>query len=170
MKKADSEFVIVGKLGSTYGIQGWLKVFSYTAEIKDILQYHSWYLESEQGWQAIDVTAGREHGKVIVVKLTGYDTPEEARLLTGKHIAIKRTQLPVLTKNEYYWADLKGLTVINQHGETLGQIAYLIETGSNDVMVIKANDKEYGIPYLPGKVVTRIDLDKKIMQVDWELI
>lgn len=170
MNETNNEFVVIGKLGSTYGIRGWLKVFSFTEGVQDILQYSPWYLESSAGWQTIEVKDGREHGKLVVAKLKGYDTPEQARLLTGKQIAVKRSQLPALQKNEFYWTDLVGLTVINQHGETLGEIAYLMETGSNDVIVVKVNGKEYGIPYLPDTVITQIDLANKIMRVNWDLI
>lgn len=170
MKNTSDEYVIVGKLGSTYGIHGWLKVYSYTGVAVDILQYQPWYLKQNDGWQAIEVKAGRQHGKVVIARLADNESPEQARQLTGKTIAIKRSQLPALKKNEYYWTDLEGLTVIDQNGKELGNIAYLVETGANDVIVIRVNGKEHAIPYLPGKVVTRIDLENKVMYVDWDLI
>ncbi len=170
MSDINADYIIVGKIGSTYGIQGWLKVFSFTDVITDILTYDPWYLEDNNDWKVIQLTAAREHGKSIVVHFAGYLNPEQARVLTGKKIAIKRSQLKKLKKNEYYWADLEGLTVINQQGEELGKVLYLLETGSNDVFVIKNQGKEYAIPYLPGKVVTRIDLQQGIMQIDWDLI
>ena len=170
MSNADAEYIVVGKVGSTYGIRGWLKIFSFTEVITDILNYSPWYLENGNDWKLIEVKTGREHGKSLVAHLLGCDTPEQARTLTGKKIAIKRSQLPVLPKDEYYWSDLEGLTVIDQHGKELGKILYLLETGSNDVLVIKNQGKEYAIPYLPGKVITNIDLTHRVMHVDWELI
>ncbi|MEO8402213.1 MAG: ribosome maturation factor RimM [Gammaproteobacteria bacterium] len=170
MNKADQEYVIVGKIGSTYGIQGWLKVFSFTEEMSNILDYNPWYLESNTGWEPIKIQSGREHNKCVVVKLPGYDSPEKARVMTGKKIAIKRTQFPALKKNEYYWTDLQGLTVIDQHGNTLGKVLYLIETGANDVLVIEHGGKEHAIPYLIGKVITSVDLAKQEIKVNWDLI
>jgi 16S rRNA processing protein RimM len=84
-------------------------------------------------------------------------------------MAVKRTQLAKLKKNEYYCAELEGLTVINKDDKVLGKIIYLIETGSNDVLVVKG-DKEHAIPYLLGDVVTSVDLVKQVMHVDWEEI
>jgi 16S rRNA processing protein RimM len=162
----DTEYVIVGKIGAPYGVKGWLKVTSFTKTIPDILTFNPWYLDDKQGWKRIEIDAGREHGKGIVIKFTGFDTPEQARLLTGKSIAIQRLQLPVLKKHEYYWSDLEGLTVINQHNETLGKVIYLIETGSNDVLIIKG-EKDVAIPYLPD-VITRVDLKEKVIHVNWE--
>jgi len=163
------EYVIVGKIGATYGIKGWLKIVSFTETIPNILDYDPWYLEENQVWKPIEISDAREHGKGVVAKIAGLDTPEQARLFTGKAIAIKRTQLPTLKKNEYYWSDLEGLTVINQTGEVLGRIIYLIATGSNDVLVVKG-DKEHAIPYILDEVVTSVDLSKRVMHVNWDLI
>lgn len=162
------DFIVVGRIGATYGIKGWLKIFSFTEIHTDILEMSPWYVGDARNRQAAKVEDGREHGKGIVVKIAGYNNPEEARTLTGKEIFIKRSQLPTLKKNEYYWSDLQGLTVINQRGENLGIISYLIETGSNDVFVVKGEKGETAIPYLPGRVVTSIDLNKREVHVDWE--
>lgn len=164
-----NEYVIVGKIGAAYGIQGWLKITSFTDTLADILDYDPWYVEDNLGWKLMDVESGKPHGKGLVVKLKGLANPEEARLLTGKKIAIKRSQLPELPKNEFYWRDLEGLTVINHNGDILGKIVYIMSTGSNDVLVVKG-EKEHAIPYLPDDVITSIDLDKKIMHVKWDLI
>ena len=169
MQHDNREYIPIGKIGATFGIKGWLKIISYTAETADILNYAPWYLEENQAWKPLKITAGKLHGKGIVVKMAGLDTPEQARLLTGKIIAINRSQLPALKKQEYYWSDLEGLTVINQHGDIIGKVAYLIETGSNDVLVVKG-EKEFAIPYLPGDVVTSIDLSEQVMRVNWDII
>lgn len=165
------EYVIVGRIGAPYGIKGWMKIHSFTEWTDDIFEYSPWFLEDKDDWRAIEVTDGREHGKALIAKLVGFDTPEQARLITGKMIAIKRSQLAPLEANEYYWRDLEGLTVINQDGKVLGVIGYILETGSNDVLVIKdENNKDHAIPYLPGSVVISVDLTKREMHVNWELI
>ncbi len=170
MKNSDSRYVIIGKVGATYGIKGWLKITSFSETVADILNYSPWYLMDKNSWKPIKVEAGREHGKGIVVKLVGVSNPEQARLLTGKEIAVMRSELPaLLNEHDYYWTDLEGLTVINQDGQTLGKIVYIIATGSNDVLVVKG-DKEIAIPYLPDEVITAINLDERVMHVKWELI
>ena len=169
MTDTDTDFIVVGKIGATYGIKGWLKILSFTEITANIFDYAPWYIEDNNGWKVIEIEDGHEHGKGIVAKLAGFNNPEEAKLLSGKKIAILRSQLPELAKGEYYWSDLKGLTVIDQHGETLGKVMYLIATGSNDVLVVKGT-KEHAIPYLLGKVVTSVDLAKGEMHVNWEVI
>jgi 16S rRNA processing protein RimM len=168
-RNVTSDYIVVGQIGSTYGIKGWLKILSYTEMVDNIMEFNPWYLEENHHWKAITVEDGKIHGKGIIAKLAGCNNPEDARLLSGTKIAIRRSQLPKLSKDEYYWNDLQGLTVINQHGETLGKIIYLMATGANDVLVVKGT-KEHAIPYLPGKVVTSINLAEGVMHVDWEVI
>lgn len=171
MSTTDGGYITIGRVGSAYGIRGWLKIRSYTEEPLQILQYNPWYLAEGSSWQAFELEEGKQHGKGIVVKFSGIETPEVGKKLTGRIIAIKREQLAHLPENQYYWADLEGLTVIDQHGKTLGKISYLIATGSNDVLVIQdPSGKEQAIPYLPGSVVKKIDLKQGVMHVDWDLI
>ena len=170
MTNATLANVKVGKIGSTYGIHGWLKIQSFTEFGASILEYQPWYLEDENGeWYPVTIEDGRIHGNGLVAKLPGVDTPEAARRFTGKTIMIERLQLPSLQKNEYYWSDLEGLNVINKDGALLGKVVYLMATGTNDVLVIKG-EKEHAIPYLPGDVIVSIDLAKREIHVDWEPI
>jgi 16S rRNA processing protein RimM len=169
MKETDADYVNVGKVGSTYGIHGWVKIQSFTESITHILDYTPWYLEQGNDWQRIEVTDSRLHGKGIIVKFAGYDDPERSRLLAGKAIAVPRSSLPTLPKGDYYWNDLKGLTVINQHGEILGKVIYLLATGANDVLVVQGK-KEHAIPYLLKDVIVNIDLVNKTILVNWDVI
>lgn len=165
------DFIIVGKIGAPYGVKGWLKIHSFTEVTTDLLEYNPLYIEEGKGWKVLAIETGRQQGKALVAQFVGLETPEAARKLTGLKIAIKREQLAVLPPNEYYWADLEGLTVINQAGETLGQVAYLMATGSNDVVVFRdAAGKEHALPYLPGRVIKEVDLKQRVMRVEWDLI
>lgn len=165
----NDNYIVVGKIGSTYGIKGWLKIISFTDPIAGILDYSALYIEDKESWKPIKIDDGRLHGKGIVVHFPDFNTPEEARLITGKKIAITRDQLPALEQQEYYWSDLEGLTVINYTGEELGTINYLMETGSNDVLVVKGK-KEIAIPYLMGEVILDVDLEARVMHVKWDVI
>jgi len=170
MTETETGYIIVGKIGATYGVRGWLKIQSFTELSATILDYTPWYLsKDQQSWQAITVADTQIQGTSILAKFANIDTPESARLLTGQLIAVKRSQLAALDPGEYYWSDLKGLTVINKNGDILGKVSYLMETGANDVLVIKG-DKSHAIPYLPGRVVLKVDLEKQEIHVDWDPI
>ena len=168
---AKKDFIKVGKIGATYGIKGWLKIRTYTEYGASILEYTPWHLLDAKDHEnrTILVEDGRAHGAGIVVKFVGIETPEAARLLTGLTIAITRAQLPPLKEHEYYWSDLEGLSVYNTKNELLGTVSYIMSTGSNDVLVVKG-DKEHAIPYLINSVIKKIDLEKREIHVDWELI
>jgi 16S rRNA processing protein RimM len=75
--------------------------------------------------------------------------------------------LPPAPEGEYYWTDLIGLTVINREGVTLGQVDHLLETGANDVLVVKG-ERERLIPFLLELVVLEVDLAQRMLRVDWE--
>lgn len=170
MTETATKYIVIGKLGTPYGVKGWIKLQTYTEYGASILEYSPWYFSEPDGqYREIKIEEGKPHGSGFIVKFPGIDTPEDVRRFAGKTISIQRSQLPELKKNEYYWSDLDGLTVINKNGEILGKIVFLIETGANDVLVVKGT-KEHAIPYLPGTVVLNIDLEKKEMLVDWEII
>lgn len=166
---ADSRYIIIGRIGSTYGVKGWLKIHAFTENWGDILGYRPWYWLDSNEWKEIALEDGKLHGKGVIAKFIGINTPEEAKRLTGKSLAMARTQLPKLDSDEYYWSDLEGLTVVDQQGLVLGKVIYLIATGTNDVLVVKG-EKEHCIPYLLGKVITSIDLAKQEIHVNWEVI
>lgn len=165
---AHNDYIIVGKVGAPYGVRGWLKITAYTESTDTLLDLRDWRLKYPDRWQSLDVEARKKHGKGIIVKLAGIDTPEAARRLTGKEIAVLRSQLPPTKANEYYWADLIGLTVVTVDQVKLGVVQYLIETGANDVLVIKdSQDHEHAIPWI-SSLIKNVSLDEKIIIVDWE--
>jgi 16S rRNA processing protein RimM len=164
------DYIVVGKIGSPYGVRGWFKVQTFTEFGTSILKYSPLYMrQNNDEWRIITLEDGRPHGKGFILKIAGINTPEDARLLTGNALGITRAQLPQLKENEFYWSDLIGLTVVNKNGEIYGKVTDIMETGSNDVLVVKGK-QEVAIPYLTGSVILNIDLEKQEILVDWELI
>jgi 16S rRNA processing protein RimM len=166
------DLMVIGKIVSVHGIRGEVKVFSFTDPIDNLLDYTSWTLRRDGESRQIELASGRLQNKVLVAKLKGLDDREEARLLAGFEICVPRSLLPDLTDGEYYWYQLHGLKVIDQLGQLLGRIDHLLETGANDVMVIKPcadslDDRERLLPYT-GQCVLAIDLVAGEMQVEWD--
>ena len=116
----------------------------------------------------MSVCEGKAHGKGIIARLDSIHDRDEATRLIGADIAVDREQLPQTAGDEYYWTDLIGLTVINREGITLGQVDYLLETGANDVLVIKG-ERERLIPFVLSHTVLDIDLVQRVLQVDWDV-
>lgn len=164
-------FITIGKIGSTFGVKGWIKIQSFADQILSILNYQPWYISrDEKNWQPIEFTDGKAHGKGVIVKFKGLETPEDVRLLTGAWVGVPRSALPNLTQDEYYWSDLVGLTVINTKGKHLGTVQYLLETGANDVLVAKEGKQEIAIPFILPTIILKVDLQKQEILVDWEPI
>ncbi|WP_017445456.1 ribosome maturation factor RimM [Gayadomonas joobiniege] len=166
--------ITLGQLGAVYGVKGWLKVNSYTENPEDIFSYNPWTVGKGKLWQNIKIIEWRRHNKGLIVKLEGLDVREKAQLLTGLDIVVEPEQLPELEAGEYYWRDLVGLTVVNQKGYNMGVVKSLLETGSNDVLVVQANHNDaFGmserlIPMVEQQVIQSVDLTNKVITVDWD--
>ena len=82
--------------------------------------------------------------------------------------------LPELPQGEFYWRDLIGMSVVTDKGYSLGIVDDLMETGSNDVLVVKANSKDaFGqaerlIPFLTDSVIKEVKYDAREITVDWD--
>ena len=150
-------------------MQGWVKIYSDTQPRENILTYNPLHLMQNGEWVEWRLERGRLQGNTVVAKLSGCNDREFARTLMGADVAVKRSQLSEsMESGEYYWTDLKGLTVINREGVNLGQVDYLFETGSNDVLVLKG-ERERLVPYIWQQVVLEVDLIKGQLIVDWDM-
>ncbi|WP_236176991.1 ribosome maturation factor RimM [Pseudomonas qingdaonensis] len=170
-EKAD-DLIVVGKIFSVHGVRGEVKVFSFTDPIENLLDYRNWTLRREDVVKQVELVSGRSTQKDLVAKLKGLDDRDEARLLSGYEICISRSLLPDLTEDEYYWYQLVGLKVINQDEQLFGTVDHLLETGANDVMVVKPcvgslDDRERLLPYT-GQCVLKVDLAAGEMRVEWD--
>ncbi len=161
-----SDLVVVGRISGVFGVRGWVKVYSYTHPLENILAYNPWQVSLGEEWKTTFLLGGRPHGKGIVAQLEGFSNPESARVLLGADIAVHRDQLPSPRSGQYYWRDLVGLAVETLDGAALGTVDHLLETGANDVLVVMG-ERERLIPYI-DQVVVDVDLHEKRMRVDWD--
>jgi len=159
--------VLLGRVTGLFGVQGWVKVFSYTRPREAILDYDRWFLGHDGEWQPAEVAEGKQYSKTVIVRLDGVHDRDQAAALIGKDIAISRDDLPKTEAGSYYWADLEGMQVLHRDGTELGEVAYLMETGANDVLVTKG-ERERLIPFIVDHVILDVDFAKGIITVDWE--
>ena len=101
------------------------------------------------------------------MQLEGWQDRDAARELIGTEIAIRSEQLAKLDNGEYYWHQLEGLAVVNAAGDDLGIVDRVMETGANDVLVVRGK-RERLIPYTPNTIV-EVNLSTGQIQVNWEL-
>jgi 16S rRNA processing protein RimM len=157
--------VALGYIPAVHGIKGWVKVHSWTRPMEAILEYQPWLLGEEKS--PVKIIDGRKQGKGLVALLPGFEDREQAITLVGQQLFIQRDQLPPTAKDEYYWSDLEGLEVHTTKGDVLGRVEKLMETGANDVLVIRG-EREHLVPFVQGQYVKRVDLEGGLIEVDWD--
>ena len=170
---AAQDFTILGKVTTAFGIKGWVKVYSYTDPIANILEYPTWWLNIQGQWQEYKVRDGKPQSKGLIAALTGVDDRDAALALSQIEIAVPTEQLPELEEDEHYWFQLQGLKVVNTEGVLLGQVKELFDSGGgNQVMTVQpcegsAGQQQRLIPYVDPIVLT-VDLESGEIQVDWD--
>jgi len=165
--ESEAKNLIIGRISGVFGVKGWVKVFSYTDPKQQVLQYPVWHLQIGNAQQARQVVTGKVHGKGLIVQLADCEDRDVAFGMVGATISISRNKLPPLPDNQYYWTDLIGLQVANLEGVVFGRIDAMMDTGANDVIIVKG-DRERLIPFVLDQVVQSIDLAKEKMIVDWD--
>lgn len=169
--------VVLGQITSPFGIKGWIKIYSHTAERTSIFDYEQWYLQPLNSYIIID--EWKQQGKNLIAHIEGVDDRDIALSYCGNDILVDDNQLAKLDEGEYYWYQLEGLSVYIQPADSakqlvcLGVVSQLIETGSNDVLVVNANSESIDqrqrlIPWLPDSIIIDVDLGNSKIIVDWD--
>ncbi|MBY5993476.1 ribosome maturation factor RimM [Ferrimonas balearica] len=168
------EMIVVGRLGSAYGIRGWLKVNAFTDSLEGIFEYSPWRILVQGQWQEVKVADWRRHNNGIICRLAEVQDRNQAEQYINCDIAILPEQLQSLPEDEFYWRDLVGCTVVNTKGYDMGKVTGLLETGSNDVLEVeaKSNDafgkRERLIPFVTEQFILEVDAPGKKIVVDWD--
>lgn len=173
MAQKKSNLVDVGRIATSFGVKGWVKIHSNTEPADNIFNYTPWLLKTKHGVKEIELSAWRPHGKGFVAQLKGVDDRDQADLLHQVAIAVDRSVLPDLDDDEYYWHQLEGLQVYTMQDHYLGEVSKMMATGANDVFVVKPtanslDDQERLIPYVPDHYAVEIDLDAGSLRVEWD--
>lgn len=176
-----AELLTLADIVGVHGIKGWLKVRPYLespetlTELGEVELIPGPRMREGQG-KRVKVDAVRAQGKGVIAHIEGLDDRTEAEALRGYVLRVEADRLPAAGDGEFYWRDLEGLRVWCRDGEKdpvlLGEVNYLLDTGSNDVIVIKAcegsiDDQERLIPWIADDVVERVDLDAGELWVSW---
>lgn len=167
----------VATIVGVYGIKGWVKLRVNLSDPSLLPSLLSPQLDDPSGKTEgpVRVVSVRAQGKGYIAQLAGVDDRNQAEGLRGYIITIPESSLPSPAAGELYWRDLEGCRVESIHGrETvcLGVVDYLLDTGANDVLVVRAtadsvDDRERLIPWLEPDVIDRVDLNNQTITVRW---
>lgn len=172
------QLVTMGRIVAPYGIKGWIRIQPFTQQQQGLLDYPRWQVGQESCWQSRTVEVAKVHGATVVAKLEGVTDREQAAALQGMRIAVSRDDFPEPATNEFYWADLIGLKVVNAAGVALGSVTRVFETGANDVLVVegkvaneggdeRVDQRERLLPFI-APVIRQVDITGGTIIVDWD--
>lgn len=156
--------ILVGQISNVHGIKGEIKVYPYTDDIENFAKRKEFYIDENLN-SIFKITRCRIQKNMLIVKLEGIDSVEDALKLKGKNIYIDKSTLEKLDKDTYYVDDLIDMEVICDD-ESIGKITYVFNTGANDIYEIKREDNTK--IYLPAihQVVKKVDINSKKMYVE----
>ncbi|HZV53366.1 MAG TPA: ribosome maturation factor RimM [Rhodocyclaceae bacterium] len=163
--------IVLGRVVAPHGVLGWVKIRPFGDDPGAWRGMPQWWLGADaegDAWQPFEVEGFRQQGAFWIAKLAGIDDRNGAEGLDGRFIAAPRQSLPDTGKDEYYWADLIGLMVMNEQGESLGCVDSLIQTGAHQVLVVKDGESERLLPFV-GHVVKDVDVSGGRILVAWGL-
>ncbi|EMT3435109.1 ribosome maturation factor RimM [Neisseria gonorrhoeae] len=160
--------VAMGYIKGVFGIKGWLKIAANTEYSDSLLDYPEWHLAKDGKTVSVALEAGKVVNGELQVKFEGIDDRDSAFSLRGYTIEIPREAFAPTEEDEYYWADLVGMTVVNKDDTVLGKVSNLMETGANDVLMIDGEHGQILIPFVSQYIET-VDTGSKTITADWGL-
>lgn len=172
----NNKVIVLGFIKSAYGIKGWVKVKSFTSPETNILQYSIWNLKKKGAVSQVSIEKTKEHQASIAVKLHNCNDRDQALLYSGSEIFVYEHDLPNLEEDYVYYHQLEGLKVYHlkiADSNFLGTVSHMFDTAANQVIVIKPtndslDERERLVPWLMDQVIISVDLNKKVLIVDWD--
>jgi 16S rRNA processing protein RimM len=173
-----ADAIEVGRIIDAWGLQGWFKVFPYSADPEVLFSCKRWFLlPSEKGPKTFSGVAKlavkevKSHSDSVVASAREVEDRTAAEALRGARIFIARSSFPSADKDEYYWVDLIGLNVVNREGNALGVVKELLATGAQTVLLLNYEQdgmaQERMIPFV-SVYVDEVDLSARRILVDWQ--
>lgn len=147
----------IGKIVNTHGVKGEVRVLPSTDDVKRFGKLKEVKVENRT-MTTYEIETVRYHKNFVLLKFKGIDTMNEAELLKNSLLKIDRKDALPLKKDEYYQCDLYGLRVVTDTGRDLGKLTDILMTGSNDVYVVRNEEKEILIPAIK-QCILKVDLE-----------
>ena len=160
----DDRKVVLGRLGAPFGVQGWIRLQSYTDPPEQIVGYTA--LRAGTPGAAVVLREWKRVGRgQLAVRMEGVDSRDAAVALGGRDLWVRRDDLPPVAPGEFYFADLVGLEAVNQEGQALGRVAEILDLPAHPVLVLRG-ERERLVPLVPERLV-RVELDAGRVTLDW---
>ncbi len=155
----------VGVISSTHGLKGEVKVFPTTDDVKRFRQLKEVLLDAGDEKPVLQIEQVKFFKQFVILKFKGIDDIEDVQKYKGKDLLVTRENAVELKKDEYFIADLIGVSVISDDNSLRGILKDVIQTGANDVYVIDLEDGRQLLLPAIKECVLMVDLDENIMKI-----
>ncbi len=159
------DLISVGEIIKAQGIRGEVKIIPHTDNPNRFGQIQRVFFKAAAGWRELKIESYRKFNQFTLLKFLGIDDLTEAAALGRGLIMIPRSERPGLSNGRYYYDQIEGLKVFTTGGKYLGAITRILETGANDVYLVKDGARETLVPALKS-VIKEIDLKQTKMLVE----
>ncbi|MDO8753254.1 MAG: ribosome maturation factor RimM [Anaerolineales bacterium] len=159
----ESLYLAIGYLRRSHGVSGEIIMDSHTDFPERIKAGRKIYIGDKR--EAETIESVRVHGNSLLVTLSGCDTPETVGRFRNQWVYVKTREVPPLPKGQHYKHELIDLDVVDEHGNALGKLVEILETGANDVYVVRnESGKEILLPAIPS-VILNVDMESRLIKV-----
>ena len=160
-----TEILQVGVIANTHGLKGEVKIFPTTDDPQRFKKLKTVILDTGKEHLEVEIEGVKFFKQFVILKFKGYDNIDDIEKYRKKSLYVTRENAVKLQKNEYFIADLLGILVTTDTGEELGELIDVLQTGANDVYVVKmADNKEVLIPAIK-QCILAVDIEKRSMRV-----
>ncbi len=155
----------IGKIFTTFGLNGEVKIYPYTdGETFETFEGKDVWVDGGELSISVKVENVKHSGKNYLVKLNGFDTLNKSKRIVGKFLCVEEKELPKIKEDEYYLYQIIGTEVYDENDEFLGRVKDVIQTGANDVFVVKDGEEELLVPSVKDYILS-LDLENSRMIV-----
>jgi len=167
-RRPDEPLIALGAVARPHGVRGELRVHPYNPDSELLLGLDRIWLLRDGERRELEITGARPHKGLFLLTLAGVDDRDGAEALRGCEVAVPRGALPEPDEDEYYHADLVGLTAVGADGSPLGTVSTVIQYPSVDCLELRAEAGIREIPLLEA-YVSEIDLEAgRVVVEHWE--
>lgn len=156
------EMIAIGKIRTSHGVQGYVKIASYSGETEHFFRLDKVILKSDKLEKEYSIQDIKPLGESIIIKFDGIDTPEKGKTLAGQEMVVPREFAAALSDNEYYHADLIQCNLYFED-EVLGHVKSVFEGGGGELFEVQLTSGETVLIPFRDEFIGEISIEKKLI-------